>query len=98
MQGEDEVCQGIDWEVFPQCGGGGFCLPVQGEVTRGEAFCEMPGRVLGSKDGGGEEGGRQASGWRVSRRGGTGDPAGRKAPSVPAVGGDGGKTSFEEQN
>jgi len=41
--------------VFSQGWGGELCLPVQGEVDRGEAFRKMPGRVLGPK---GREGGK----------------------------------------
>ena len=51
------MCQGVDLEVFSQWGRGSFRSPIEGEVDRGEAFREVPGRVLSSEGGEGGEGG-----------------------------------------
>ena len=57
-------------EVFSQLGGGGLRPPVEGEVQRGEAFREVPGRVLGSEGGEGGEGQRESRHHAVCIRGG----------------------------
>ena len=56
LQRQDEVSQGVNWEVFSQRGGGAFPSPVKGEIHRGKALCEVPGRVLGPQGGEGGEG------------------------------------------
>jgi len=51
LQRQGEVCQGVNLEVFSYRWRGNFCPPVKGDVHRGEASCEVPGRVLGSEEG-----------------------------------------------
>jgi len=64
LQGQGEVCQGVDWEVFPQWRRGDFRPPAKGEVNGGEAFREVPGRILGSEGGEvGEGRGESGRGW-----------------------------------
>jgi len=56
LQGQGEVSEGVDQEVLSPGRGGSFCLPVKGEVYRGEAFRKVPGRILGPEGGEGGEG------------------------------------------
>jgi len=51
LQGEGEVCQVVNRQVFSHRWRGNFCPPVKGEVHREEASCDVPGRVLGSEGG-----------------------------------------------
>jgi len=43
------VCQGVHRKVFPYRRGGDLRAPAEGEVDGGEAYCEVPGCVLGSE-------------------------------------------------
>ena len=52
--------EGVDWELLSQGWGGNFRPPVEGEVNRGEAFRQVPGRVLGPEGGEGGEGLRES--------------------------------------
>jgi len=56
LQGQGEVAQGVNREVFSYRWRGDFRPRIKREVHRGEAFCEVPGRVLGSEGGQGGEG------------------------------------------
>jgi len=92
------VGEGVDRKVFPQGWGRDLAAPIEGEVDGGEAFREVPGRVLGPK--GGERGER----WRESCRrrvrvwGGAGYPKGGQSPSVPAVRDNRGEAGLAAQN
>jgi len=63
------MCQGIIGEVFPYRWSGDLCAPAEGEVDRGEAYCKVPGRVLGPKGGEGEGGLWESGRGRASIRG-----------------------------
>jgi len=91
LQGQGEVGEGVNRKVLPQWWGGGFRPPVKGEVDRGEAYCEVPGRVLGPGGGEGGEGLWESCRGRVGIRGGAGNPECGQAPPVPAVGYDRGE-------
>ena len=54
LQGQGEVCQGVNREVSSYRWRENFRPPVKGEVHRREALCEVPRRVLGPE---GREGG-----------------------------------------
>ena len=41
------MCQGVHREVFPYWWRGDPCAPAEGKVDGGEAYCQVPGRVLG---------------------------------------------------
>ena len=47
LQGQGQVGQGVDREVFPNWGRGDVWPPAEGEVDRGEAYHKVPGRILG---------------------------------------------------
>jgi len=50
------MCQGVNGEVLPYQWRGDLHAPAEGEVDGGEAYCKVPGRVLGPKGGEGGEG------------------------------------------
>ena len=60
MEGQGEVCQGVDGEMLSRWGVGDSRAPAEGEVNGGEAYRMVPGRVLGS------EGGERGEGQRES--------------------------------
>jgi len=94
LQGQGEVCHGVDRHVFPYRWRGDLCAPAEGEVDRGEAYRKMPRGVLGSKGGEGGERWWESGRGRVGVRGGAGDSEGGKAPSVPAVRDNGGEAGL----
>jgi len=98
LYGQGEVCQGVNGKVFPYWWSGDLCAPAKGEVDRGEAYCEMPGGVLGSEGGEGGERLWESGRGRVGVRGGAGDSEGGTAPFVSAVGDDGGEASLTVQD
>jgi len=66
--------------VFPYWRRGDLGGPVEGEVDGGEAYCEVPGGVLGSEGGEGGEGlWESGRGW-IGVRVGAGDSEGGQAP------------------
>jgi len=88
------VCQGVNGEMFSRWWGGDPRAPAEGEVDGGEAYCEVPGRVLGSEGGEGGEGQREfGRGW-VGVRGGAGNSEGGETPLASAVGGNGGEAGL----
>jgi len=88
------MCQGVNGEVFPYRWRGDLRAPAEGEVDGGEAYCEVPGRVLGPKGREGGEGLWESGRGQAGVRGGAGHPEGSEAPPVSAVGDDGGEAGF----
>jgi len=92
------VGEGVDREVLPHRWGRDLGAPIEGEVDGGEAFREVPGRVLGS------EGGERGERWRESCRrlvriwGGAGHPKGGQSSLVPAGRDNGGEAGLAGQN
>ena len=91
LKGQDEVRQGVNGEVFPYWRREDLRGPIEGEVNGGEGYREMPGRVLGSKGGEGGERLWESGRGPVGVWGGAADSVGGEAPSVSAVGRDGGR-------
>jgi len=92
------VCQGVNGKVFPYWWSGDLRAPAEGEVDRGEAYCEVSGGVLGSEGGEGGEGLWESGRGRVGVRGGAGNSQGGKASLVSAVGDDAGEASLTGQD
>ena len=92
------MCQGVYREVFPYRRRGNFCAPAEGEIDGGEAYCQVPGGVLGPE--GGEGGKRlwESGRGRIGVRGGAGNSESGEASSVPAVGDNGGEASLSGQD
>jgi len=80
--------------VFPYRRRGDLPVPAKGEVNGGEAYCKMPGGVLGPKGGEGEEGLWESGRGRVGVWGGAGNSEGGEVSLVSAVGDDGGEASL----
>jgi len=92
------MCLGVHREVFPYRWRGDLCVLAEGEVDGGEAYCQVPGRVLGPEGGEGGEGlWESGRGW-VGVRGGAGNSESGEASSVLAVGGNGGEAGLSEQD
>jgi len=91
------VCQGVNGKVLPYRRRGELRAPAQGEVNGGEAYCEVPGGILGSEGGEGGEGLWESGRGRVGVRGGAGDSEGGKAPLVSAVGDSGGRQASRDR-
>jgi len=85
------MCHGVNGEVLPYRWSGDLRAPAEGEVDGGEAYCKVPGRVLGPKGGEGGEGLWESGRGRAGLRGGAGNSEGSKAPPVSAVGDNGGE-------
>jgi len=96
MQGE--VCQLVKGKVLPYRWRGDLRAPAKREVNGGEAYCEVPGGILGSEGGEGREGLWESGRGRVGVRGGAGDSEGGKGPLVSAVGDNGGEAGLAGQD
>jgi len=83
------VCQGVNGEMVFRWGVGDPRAPAESEVDGGEAYRNVPGRVLGSEGGEGGEGQRESGRVWVGVGGGACDSEGRETPLVSAVGGNG---------
>jgi len=73
-------------------------VPVEGEVDGGEAYCQVPGRVLGPEGGEGGEGLWESGRGRVGVQGGAGNSESGEASSVSAVGDNGGEAGLSGQD
>jgi len=88
------MCQGVNGEVLPYRWRGYLRAPAEGEVAGGDAYCKVPGRVLGPKGGEGGEGLWESGRGRAGVGGGAGNSEGSKAPLVSAVGDNGGEAGL----
>ena len=88
------MCQGVDRKGFPYRWWGDPRVPAKGEGSGREAYCKVPGGVLGPKGGERGEGSRESGQGRVRVRGGAGNSEGGKAPLVSAVGDDRGEAGL----
>ena len=94
LQGQGEVCQGVDEAVFSYWWRGDPRAPIEREVDRGEDYGKGSGRILGPEGGEGGERLRESGRGRVGVWGGAGDREGGTAPHVFAVGSDGGEAGL----
>jgi len=92
------MCQGVNRKGFPYWWRGDLCAPADGEGDGGEAYCEVPGRVLGAKGGEGGEGLWVSSRGRVGVRGGPANSEGVKVSPVSPVGDNGGEVGLTGQD
>jgi len=92
------MCQGVYREVFSYRWRGALCAPVEGEVDGGEAYCQVPGRVVGPEGAEGGEGLWESGRGRVGVRGGAGNSESGEASSVSAVGDNGGEAGLSAQD
>jgi len=91
------MCQGVHGEVFSYRRRGDLCAPAEGEVDGGEAYCQVPGGVLGSEGGEGGEGMWESGRGRVGVRGSAGNSESGEASSVSAVGDNGGRQASRDR-
>ena len=90
--------QGVHREVFPYRWRGDFCAPAEGEVDGGDAYRQLPRRVLGPEGGNGGEGLWESGRGRVGAWGGAGKSEGGEASPVSVVGDNGRESSLTKQD
>jgi len=89
---------GVHRKVLPYQWRGDLRAPTEGEVDRGEAYCQVPGRVLCPEGGEGGEGLWESGRGRVGAWGGAGNSEGGAASPISAVGDHGREASLTRQD
>jgi len=92
------MCKGVHRKVFPYRCRWNLCAPAEGEVDGEEAYCQVPGRVLGPERGKRGEGLWESGRGRVGAWGGAGNSEGGEAPLVSAVRDNGSEASLTGQD